>query len=130
MAVNVSEYMNKFQEEGLAALKQTQEASLKALTSFNDFSKQLNEKPGQMPSFENVPSPTQLVEMSFGFASQLLEMRKAYTMKIAEMMVDTQKRFESNVKSATASAQNQNGNPAQNGNPNPVINPLNKPVAK
>jgi hypothetical protein len=101
MTVNVSEYMNKFQEEGLAAIKQTQDASLKAMSSFREFTQELNEKPGTMPTFENLPTPTQLVEMSFGFASQLLEMRKAYTMKIAEMMVDTQKRVEANVKSAT-----------------------------
>ena len=39
--------------------------------------------------------------MSFGFASQLLEMRKSYTMKIAEMMSDTQKQAEAHFKAAT-----------------------------
>ena len=101
MAVNVSEYMNKFQEEGLAAIKQTQEASLKAMSSFREFSKEMNEKPGTMPSFENMPTPTQLVEMSFGFASQLLEMRKAFTLRVAEMLVETQKQAEANFKAAT-----------------------------
>ena len=41
----------------------------------------MNEKPGTMPVFENIPSPTQFVELSFGFASQLLELRKAYTLR-------------------------------------------------
>jgi hypothetical protein len=103
MSVNVSEYMTKFQEDGLAAIKQTQDASLKAMRSFNELTKEWSEKPGALPTFENVPSPTQLVEMSFGFASQLLEMRKNFTMKLAEMMVDTQKRAESNVNYATPS---------------------------
>ena len=98
MSVNVAEYMNKFQEEGLAAIKQTQDASLNAMKSFREFSREMNEKPGTMPTFENVPSPTQLVELSFGFASQLLELRKAYTMKIAEMFVETQKQAEANFK--------------------------------
>jgi hypothetical protein len=100
MAVNVSEYMNKFQEEGLAAIKQTQDASLNAIKSFREFTREMNEKPGTMPAFENVPSPTQLVELSFGFASQLLELRKAYTLRIAEMFVETQKQAEANFKAA------------------------------
>jgi len=98
MAVNVSEYMNKFQEEGLAAIKQTQDASLNAMKSFREFSREMSEKPGSMPTFENVPSPTQLVELSFGFASQLLELRKAYTLRIAEMFVETQKQTEASFK--------------------------------
>jgi hypothetical protein len=101
MAVNVSEYMNKFQEEGLAAIKETQDASLKAMNSFREFTKEMTEKPGSMPTFENIPTPTQLVELSFGFASQLLELRKAYTMRIAEMLVDTQKQGEAKFRSAT-----------------------------
>jgi hypothetical protein len=70
--------------------------------SFGEFTKEWNDKPGTIPTFENLPSPTQLVEMSFGFASQLLEMRKNYTMKIAEMMLDTQKQVESRVNAPTA----------------------------
>jgi hypothetical protein len=101
MSVNVSEYMNKFQEEGLAAIKQTQDASLNAMKSFRAFSKEMTENPGSMPALENIPTPTQLVELSFGFASQLLELRKAFTLKVAEMMVDAQKQAETNFKAAT-----------------------------
>jgi hypothetical protein len=101
MAVNVSEYMNKFQQDGLAAIKQTQDASINAMNSFREFTKEMSEQPGKMPSFENVPTPTQLVELSFGFASQLLELRKAFTLRIAEMLVDTQKQTESEFKAAS-----------------------------
>jgi len=101
MAVNVLDYMTKFQEEGLTAIKETQDASLKAFDSFREYTKQMIEKPGTVPSFENIPSPTQLVEMSFGFASQLLEIRKAYTLRIAEMLVEAQKQTESSFKAAT-----------------------------
>ncbi len=104
MAVNVSEYMSKFQEESLAAIKETQEASLKAMSSFREFGKEFSEKPGTMPALENIPTPTQLVELSFGFASQLLELRKAFTMRVAEMMVDAQKQTEANFKAATTVA--------------------------
>jgi hypothetical protein len=102
MSVNVAEYFNKFQEEGLAAIKQTQDASLNAMKSFREFTREMNEKPGSMPAFDNIPSPTQLVELSFGFASQLLELRKAYTLRIAEMLVETQKQTEATFKAVNA----------------------------
>jgi hypothetical protein len=101
MAVNVVDYFTKLQEESLAAIKQTQDASLNAFGKFRELNKEFAEKPGSVPSFENLPTPTQLVELSFGFASQLLEMRKAYTLKIAEMLVETQKQAEAAVKVAT-----------------------------
>jgi hypothetical protein len=104
MSVNVSEYMNKFQEESLAAIKETQEAGFKAMSSFREFGKELSEKPGTMPAFENMPTPTQLVEFSFGFMSQMLELRKTFALRIAEMMVDTQKQTEANFKAATTMA--------------------------
>ena len=100
MAVNVSEYMSKFQEESLAAIKETQDASLKAFKSFSEFGKEMTEKPGSVPAFENLPTPTQFVELSFGFASQLLELRKAWALRVAELLVETQKQTEMNFKSA------------------------------
>jgi hypothetical protein len=104
MAVNVIEYFNKVQDESLKALKQGQEASLAALTELRSIGKELTEKPGTLPALENLPSPTQLVELSFNFASQVLELRKAYTLKIAEMFVETQKQAEAAVKAATQPA--------------------------
>jgi hypothetical protein len=101
MAVNVVEYFNKIQEEGLKTLKQTQDASLAAFNEFRSFTKEMQDKPGTVPAIENLPTPTQLVELSFGFATQVLELRKAYTLKIAEMLVETQKQVETSVKAAT-----------------------------
>jgi hypothetical protein len=119
MTVNVAENMNKFQKDSLEAIKETQDASLRAMQSFGEFAKEWSAKPGSVPSFENIPSPTQLVELTFGFAGALLEMRKNYTLKIAEMMVDAQKHVEARVEANT----NPNTNP--NMNPNAV-----KPAAK
>lgn len=110
MAVNVADYVNKMQQDSLAAIKQGQDASIRAFDQFRAMGKEFADKPGTFPTFDNVPSPTQLVEMSFGFAAQLLELRKQYTLKIAEMLVETQKQAEASVKQATASVQNsQNG---------------------
>ncbi|MGA8534161.1 MAG: hypothetical protein WB615_08660 [Candidatus Tumulicola sp.] len=106
MAVNVYDYFTKLQHDSLAAIQQGQDASIKALNEFRSFGKEFAEKPGTIPTFENLPTPTQLVEMSFGFAAQVLELRKAYTLKIAEMLVETQKQAEATVKQATVTAQN------------------------
>jgi hypothetical protein len=106
MAVNVTEYFNKMQQEGLAGLKQSQDATIAAFEKFRAFGKEFSEKPGTVPTLENLPTPTQFVEMSFGFAAQILELRKAYTLKIAEMLVDTQKQAEANFKQATATVHN------------------------
>ncbi len=100
MSVNVVEYMSKLQDEGLEAIKQSQEASLAWMSSWREFTKEFSEKPGTIPTFENIPSPTQFVELSFGFANRWLELRKAFTLKVAEMVADTQKRAEANFKPA------------------------------
>ncbi|MEO6834900.1 MAG: hypothetical protein ABI231_03220 [Candidatus Tumulicola sp.] len=116
MAVNVSDYFIKLQEEGLSTLKQSQDASIAALNQFRSIGKEFSEKPGTLPTFENLPTATQLVEMSFGFAAQVLELRKAYTLKIAEMLVETQKQAEATVKQAAATVQSATVS-AQNGTP-------------
>jgi hypothetical protein len=104
MSVNVVEYFNKLQEEGLKTIKQSQDASLAAFAEFRSVSKELAEKPGTVPTFENLPTPTQLVELSFNFASQVLELRKAFTLKVAEMLVETQKQAEASMKAVTQPA--------------------------
>ena len=100
MSVNVVEYMTKLQDEGLEAIKQSQEASLAWMSSWREFTKEFSEKPGTVPTFENVPTPTQFVELSFGFANRWLELRKAFTLKVAEMVTESQKRAEANFKAA------------------------------
>ena len=121
MAVNVTEYMNKMQHDSLSAIKQGQEASIRAFEQFRSMGKEFSDQPGSFPTFENVPSPTQFVEMSFNFAAQMLELRKHYTLKLADMIVETQKQAEASVKHAAATVQAA----AQNGSTAPKA-----PVAK
>jgi hypothetical protein len=106
MAVNVVEYITKMQQEGLATLKQSQDANIAAMTQFRSIGKDFAAKPGTLPTFENIPTATQFVEMSFAFAAQFLELRKAYTLQIAEMLVDTQKQAEATMKQAASTVTN------------------------
>ena len=120
MAVNVIEYFNKIQEEGIKNLKQAQDLNLAAIADFRELGKEFSENPGTVPALENLPTPTQLVELSFNFATQVLELRKAYTLRIAEMLVETQKQAEGNFKAATQNVQNAtNSQPA-------VVKPVSK----
>lgn len=102
MAVNVVDFINKLQEEGLTTLKKTQDASLEAFGDFRKLATEFSEKPGTMPTFENIPTPAQLVELSFGFTTQLLEIRKGYALKVAEMIAEAQKQAETTVKQTVA----------------------------
>lgn len=105
MTLNVTEYVAKAQQESLATIKQTQDLSLAALEKFRALGKELSDKPGTMPTFENFPTPAQFVEMSFGFAAQMLELRKAYALKVADMLAETQQQAEATVKQATQATQ-------------------------
>lgn len=109
MTVNVTEYVAKAQQESLATMKQTQDLTLSAFEKFRAIGKELTENPGTMPSFENIPTPVQFVEMSFGFAAAMLEMRKGYAIKVAQMLAETQKQAEATVKQAQATSPTPNG---------------------
>jgi hypothetical protein len=120
MTINVTDYFSKFQQESLETLKQTQDANLQSIAKFRELGNEFSVKPGTVPTFENVPNPMQFVEMSFGFASQLLEIRKAYTLKVAQMFIDVQKQAENTF--------NQAGNTVANGST--MTAPAAKPVTK
>ncbi|HTU80679.1 MAG TPA: hypothetical protein VMF61_01030 [Candidatus Acidoferrales bacterium] len=125
MAVNVADYITRLQDETLRTIKESQDANLNAIAEFRKMGKEFAEKPNAMPSFENVPTPTQFVEMSFNWASRMLELRKGYTLKIAEMLVETQKQVEGTVQAA-ANAATPNGATANGTVPGPAV----KTVAK
>lgn len=73
------EYFEKAQEEFLSGLKQAQELNLKAMESFT--------------SLATMPTPAEFVERTFAFTNEMLEARKAYMTKLAELATETQKQF-------------------------------------
>ena len=74
-----TEYFNKLQEDVLSQIKEAQDASLKGFAA--------------MPKFEGFPTPSEVIEQTFDFAEKFLEMRKAYTLKVAELIENAQKQF-------------------------------------
>jgi hypothetical protein len=86
------EFFEKLQSEFLSSLKQAQEQNLKTLASFSDLA-------AAVPSFKvenlsaELPTPTAIVESAFNFTNEIIETRKEYMTKLAELATDAQKQF-------------------------------------
>ncbi|HUA09135.1 MAG TPA: hypothetical protein VMA98_07640 [Candidatus Acidoferrales bacterium] len=74
-----TEMIDKAQAEFLKGLEQAQELNVKALTSVSE----LFAKNGDTAK---LPTPAEIVERSFAFTNELLEVRKAYMLKLAELI--------------------------------------------
>jgi hypothetical protein len=74
-----NEVLEKAQVEFLNGLKQAQDLNVKALTTVTE----LFESNG---ATAKLPTPAEIVERSFAFTNQLLETRKEYMLKLAELL--------------------------------------------
>ena len=77
------EFLEKAQSEFLGGLQKAQEMNLATLASVKDLM-------SSVPTAETtatiaVPTPAEIVERTFAFTNQLLETRKAYLLKLAEL---------------------------------------------
>ncbi len=89
-----TEFLEKAQGEFLNGLKQAQELNIATLASFKDL---VASVPTADATENNVvaklPTPAEVVERTFAFTNQVLETRKAYMLKLAEMAGETQKQL-------------------------------------
>lgn len=90
MSINYADYIAKLQEQGLAAIKQAQDASLATFATYRELASQLPTNL-QAPTVSELASPVKAIELSFDFASKFLELRKQYALNVAEMLVSAQK---------------------------------------
>jgi hypothetical protein len=90
MATDFNQYVNKFQEETLKAVKQAQDANVAAFQQARELFTEVASL-DKMPTLENLPTPTKFVEMSFNFANQMLELRKQYALQVADLFTTVQK---------------------------------------
>ncbi|MHB8140535.1 MAG: hypothetical protein ACYDHD_04645 [Vulcanimicrobiaceae bacterium] len=104
MSTNLIETVEKMNAQGLEALKAAQQQNLEAFTSLLDISEKLAQGKVEVPSLDGVPTPSQVVEMTFDAAGKFLELRKSYALQIAELMVATQKQAVEAAKHATKRA--------------------------
>lgn len=101
-----TEFLEKAQAEFLNGLKQAQELNIATLASLKDLMASVPAVDTTEGNAAQLPSPADVVERTFAFTNQLLETRKAYMLKLAEMADETQKQFVEAAKRATAVAKN------------------------
>ncbi|HZT12422.1 MAG TPA: hypothetical protein VFA29_06455 [Candidatus Baltobacteraceae bacterium] len=90
MATDFTQYVSKFQDETLKAVKQAQDANMAAFEQARELFTEVATL-DKMPTFESIPSPTKFVEMSFDYANKMLELRKEYALQVAEFVTETAK---------------------------------------
>jgi hypothetical protein len=82
---DVIELVREAQKQTLATLEQFQQVSLKAAEAAAAF---VPAEP--WPGFSNtLPTPTELVEATFGFYGKMLESQKAYARRLADVAAKT-----------------------------------------
>jgi hypothetical protein len=100
-----TEYLEKAQHEFLNGLKQLQELNIKGITTMSDLFAQVPTIEGQDAKIA-VPTATEVVERTFAFTNQLLETRKEYMVKLAELATEAQKQFADTAKRVAEAAKN------------------------
>src|SRR5271163_5004907 len=89
---NYTEFLEKAQTEFLSSLKQAQELNIKALASVTDLFASIPTVDTKEVSAQ-LPTPTEVVERAFAFTNTLVETRKEYAVKLAELATEAQKQF-------------------------------------
>lgn len=86
-----TQYLEKVQEDVLEGIKESQDATLKNIASMRELAATY---PTTLPAFtklEGYPSATELIEKSFEFTHKLIDLRKDYAIKFAEIVEAAQK---------------------------------------
>ena len=100
-----TEFTEKVQAEFLNSLKAAQDLNVKSFAAFNELIAQMPTGKVDATATE-LPTPTAVLEHTFNFTNQILETRKAYAMKLAELATDAQKQFTDTAKRVAESAKN------------------------
>lgn len=100
------EFFERAQAEFLTSLKQAQELNLKTIAAVTDLVATAPTFTPKDASSVKFPLPTEIVERSFAFTNQLLETRKEYAIKLAELATEAQKQFTETTKRVAEAAKN------------------------
>jgi hypothetical protein len=103
---NYTEFLEKAQTEFVTSLKQAQELNLKALASITDLFATVPTIDAKDAAATQLPTPTELVERAFAFTNTLVETRKEYAVKLAELATEAQKQFIETAKRVADAAKN------------------------
>ena len=75
-----AEFLEKAQAEFLTGLKQAQDLNVQAIASVTELFKENGNTEAKLPT------PAEIVERTFTFTNQVLEARKEYMLKLADLL--------------------------------------------
>lgn len=87
------QYLEKTQAEFLNGLKQAQELSLKSVATVTGLVAAVPTPEAKEVQTMTVPTATELVERSFAFTQDVLNARKEYLVKLADLATEANKTF-------------------------------------
>ena len=101
-----ADFLEKFQGEFLNGIKQAQDLNLKALAAMTELYTAIPAFDSKVFDGQNLPTATELVERTFAFTNEILETRKEYMVKLAELATEAQQQFVDTAKRVAESAKN------------------------
>lgn len=103
---NLNEFFEKAQTEFVNSLKQAQELNLKTIATVTDLFAAVPTIDAKEVASAQLPTPTEMVERAFSFTNTLVETRKEYAVKLAELATEAQKQFIETAKRVAEAAKN------------------------
>jgi geranylgeranyl pyrophosphate synthase len=107
MPTTYTDYISKVQDDVLDQIKEAQDVSLKSFASLREMSASYPTMPA-MPKLDGFPTPSEVIEQSFEFAEKFLELRKAYTLKVVDLIETAQKQFADAARTTAKTAKHNN----------------------
>ncbi len=101
-----NEFFERLQGEFLNSLKQAQEFNVKSIAAMTDLAAKMPAVDAKEAASMQLPTATELVERTFAFTNQLIETRKEYMVKLAELATEAQQTFTETAKRVAESAKN------------------------
>ncbi len=90
MTTDFDQFINKFQDETLKAVKQAQDTNVAALAQARELFAEMATF-DKVPTLESLPTPSKFVEMSFDYAGKFFELRKQYALAVTDLFTAVQK---------------------------------------
>ncbi|HXW77389.1 MAG TPA: hypothetical protein VEJ20_08275 [Candidatus Eremiobacteraceae bacterium] len=87
-----TEFVKKAQADILSTVKHVQETNLKAMHTFTEAVAEYTNKAKTMSPVATLPTPAEVIESTFGFTAQLVDLQKQYYVRIAEAIAAAQKK--------------------------------------
>lgn len=85
MASTYLDLIAKMQEQGLEALKQTQNAYIESLSSARTMIEKLPAPP-QMPAIDGMPTVAEITALNTQFLDRIVEQQKMYAQQLADVL--------------------------------------------